>query len=355
MIGKRRKTRQVAIGGVKIGRGAPISIQSMAKTSTRDAQAVIREITALKNAGCEIVRLAIKNEEDVSLLGSIKKATRIPIVADIHFDYRLALSSIAHGVDAIRLNPGNIYKRSQLREIIGMAKLAEIPIRVGANSGSLRIKSKGASESTLMVKSVLGYIKHFEQEQFHDIIISLKSSDVLSTILAYRKMAVLCDYPFHLGVTATGVKEDGMIKSAIGIGSLLSEGIGDTIRVSLTADPVLEVELAKSILQSLGLRRFGPDVISCPTCGRCQTDIESIVREVKKGLSKAKPGSGVKKPYAIAIMGCEVNGPGEAKGADIGIAAGKGSGVLFKKGKVVKKIKSKDFAKEILSSLRKGD
>ncbi len=344
---KRRKTRQVSIGSVKIGKDAPISIQSMAKTATKDVKATACEIKSLKNAGCEIVRLAVKNDQDVSALGRIKKITKIPIVADIHFDHRLALSSINQGVDAIRLNPGNIYKRQQVKEIINRAKKARIPIRIGANSGSLRIKRKGSSESDLMVKSVMDYIKYFEEERFYDIIISLKSSDVLSTISAYRKMAVLCDYPFHLGVTATGVKEDGIIKSAIGIGSLLSEGIGDTIRVSLTADPVMEVDMAKSILQSLGLRKFGPDVISCPTCGRCQVDIEKIVGNIKEILQHKRV-----KPVTIAVMGCEVNGPGEAKHADVGIAAGRGCGILFKKGKVIKKIKEKDFGKEILTSLR---
>jgi len=348
---KRRKTRQVNIGSVKIGRGAPISMQSMAKTATKDVEATAYEIKNLKKAGCEIVRLAVKNDQDVAALAKIKKIARMPIVADIHFDHRLALSSMSQGVDAIRLNPGNIYKRPQVKEIIKKAKKARIPIRIGANSGSLRIKRKDSSESDLMVKSVLDYIKHFEEEKFYDIIISLKSSNVLSTILAYRKMAAFCSYPFHLGVTATGVREDGMIKSAIGIGSLLSEGIGDTIRASLTADPVLEVELAKSILQSLGLRKFGPDVISCPMCGRCQVDIERIVRELKEKLRTVDRGPWTKHPITIAVMGCEVNGPGEAREAHVGVAAGKGSGVLFKKGKIIKRIKERDFAKEILDSI----
>ncbi len=349
---KRRKTRRVKIGNVKIGGDTPISIQSMAKTPTKDVKATACEIKSLKRSGCEIVRLAVKNDQDVSALGKIKKSVKMPIVADIHFDHRLALSSISQGVDAIRLNPGNIYKRSQIKGIIKKAQKARIPIRIGANSGSLRIKRKGSSDSDLMVKSVLDYIKHFEEERFYDIIISLKSSDVLSTISAYRKMAVICNYPFHLGVTATGVKEDGMIKSAIGIGSLLSEGIGDTIRVSLTADPVMEVDLAKSILQSLGLRKFGPDVISCPTCGRCQVDVEKIVNNVKAELSAISYQPSAKKTFTVAIMGCEVNGPGEAKHADVGIAAGKGCGILFKKGKIVKKINEKDFVKEIKKELK---
>lgn len=335
---RRRKTRVVSIGRVKVGGNAPISIQSMAKQKTANAAVVIKEIKRLEKAGCEIMRLAIKDKEDLSALKKIKKAVKIPLVADIHFNYSLALGAIGLGADCIRLNPGNIYKPDEVREIIRSANRAKIPIRIGANSGSLKRFS--------MVESVKSYLKHFQEANFHDIIISLKSSDVLLTIAAYRKMAALCDYPFHLGITAAGAKEDGIIKSAIGIGALLSEGIGDTIRVSLTSDPVDEVDAAKSILRSLRLRRFGPEIISCPTCGRCQVDIKGVVNKLKervKGLNK--------RPATIAVMGCEVNGPGEAKDADIGIAAGKRSGALFKKGKIIKRIKEKDFIKEILGQL----
>jgi (E)-4-hydroxy-3-methylbut-2-enyl-diphosphate synthase len=346
MTVKRRKTRQVKVGNVKIGGNAPVSIQSMVKAGTKDVEAAIDEIGRLKRAGCEIARLAVKDSEDITALGRIKKAAPMPLVADIHFNYKLALASIDEHIDAIRLNPGNIYKETQVKEVIEKARDAKIPIRIGINSGSLRIKGRNLSEDGLMVKSALDYIKYFEDEKFYDIIISLKSSSVLSTISAYKRMAALCDYPFHLGVTATGVKEDGIIKSAVGIGGLLSGGIGDTIRVSLTGDSVLEVEAAKSILQSMGLRKFGPEVISCPTCGRCQVDIEKIVGDLKGRLRERRC-----RPVTIAVMGCEVNGPGEAREAYIGIAAGKKSGVLFKKGKIIKKVKSRDFTKEILNRI----
>lgn len=341
---KRRKTRVVKIDGVKIGGKAPVSIQSMAKTKTGDIQATINQIKGLERAGCEIVRVAVKNREDVAALKKIKRSINIPLVADIHFNYRLALGAISGGVDAIRLNPGNINKRCELKEIVEEAKRAGIPIRIGVNSGSLKGTRPRSNEADLMVESALTFIKYFERLNFRDIIVSLKSSDVLSTVSAYRKMADASSYPLHLGVTATGLKEDGIIKSAIGIGALLSEGIGDTIRVSLTSDPILEVEAAKSILQSLGLRTFGPEIISCPTCGRCQVDIGSIVERLKESVKS-------KAPMTIAVMGCEVNGPGEAKDAYVGIAAGRGSGVLFKEGKIIKRIKEKDFVKEIEDSL----
>jgi len=346
---RRRKTRQVRIGNVKIGGGAPVSIQSMAKTRIKDVKATINEIKNLEKAGCDIVRVAIKDREDLSSLAKVKKGIEIPLVADIHFDYRLALGAIEKDVDAIRLNPGNIYKESQVKEIIRKAKEKKVPIRIGANSGSLRAKKSGQDES--MVGSVLRYIKYFEDLNFYDILISLKSSDVLSTISAYRKMARYCNYPFHIGVTATGLKEDGIIKSVIGIGNLLSEGIGDTIRVSLTSDSTLEVEVAKSILQSLRLRNFGPEIISCPVCGRCQVDLENVVRKLRNRLNTKDYSLTTKHPIRIAVMGCEVNGPGEAKDADVGIAAGKRSGILFKKGKIVKRVKEKDFVKEIQSFL----
>jgi (E)-4-hydroxy-3-methylbut-2-enyl-diphosphate synthase len=347
---KRRRTRQVKIGRVKIGGKSPISVQSMAKVPTGDVKAVLAQIKALDKAGCEIVRLAVKNKEDALSLGKIVKRSSLPIVADIHFDYRLATEAIYQGVQAIRLNPGNIYRLPQVEEVIKKARKARIPIRVGVNSGSLRGSPGLKDEAGAMVKSALDYIKHFERLKFYDIIVSLKAADVYTTIAAYRKIAALCDYPLHLGVTATGAQEDGIIKSSVGIGSLLSEGIGDTIRVSLTTDPAYEVEAARSILQSLGLRSFGPEVISCPTCGRCEADIERVVGDLKRRLKAS--GSGLKsKRGTIAVMGCEVNGPGEARQADLGIAAGKGCGVLFKKGKIIKKVKAKDFTKEILKNI----
>lgn len=350
MMPKRRRSRQVRIGDVRVGGAAPVSIQSMTKTATSGPSAVIAEIKALRAAGCEIVRLAVKNNEDLSVLKKIKKAAKIPIVADIHFNYKLALGAIDRGVDAVRLNPGNIRKPDEIRDIVKSAKEHRIPVRIGINSGSLR-KIKGAAEDDAMVAAALDYAKHFERLNFRDMIISLKSSDVLSTVSAYKKIAVSCDYPLHVGVTATGPGEDGVIKSAVGIGSLLSCGIGDTIRVSLTSGPVDEVNAAKRILQALRLRNFGPDIISCPTCGRCQTDIEGVAKKLQERLCAKRYTLNAKTPISIAVMGCEVNGPGEAREADIGIAAGKSSGVLFKKGRIVKRIKEKDFLKEIVKNI----
>jgi len=335
---KRKKTRQVRIGDVRIGGGSPVSIQSMAKTDTGNVSKTIKEIGKLEKAGCEIVRVAIKDEKAAAALCKIKAGINIPIVADIHFNYKLALSAIENGADAIRLNPGNIKVRAQIKEILKKAKIKKIPIRIGVNSGSLKTPE-------LMVKAVLSYLKIFEEENFHGIIISLKSSSVVDTVEANRRLAKLCDYPIHLGLTASGLLQDGMIKSAIGIGSLLLDGIGDTIRVSLTSDSSEEVRVAKSILQSLGLRKFGPEVISCPTCGRCQVDLVQVVKGLESRLSTIHP-------LKIAVMGCEVNGPGEARYADIGIAAGRKSGVLFKKGRIIKRIKEKDFVNEIVRNIK---
>ncbi len=339
-MSKRRKTRIINIGGIKIGGKEPIRIQSMAKTDTRDTRKTIAEIKRLEKAGCEIVRVAIKDILAARAIKTIKKKTKIPLVADIHFDYRLALESIKKGADKIRINPGNISKPTELKEIIKAAKKRNIPIRIGLNAGSLK---KPAFEPPRlgMVNTALKYIKLFEKENFRDIIVSLKSSNVRETVSAYRKLAALCNYPFHLGITAAGPCDTGIIKSSIGIGTLLLSGIGDTIRVSLTGDSLLEVIAAKRILQALQLRNFGPDIISCPTCGRCQVDLPEIVDSLQEKLF-------TKRPITIAVMGCEVNGPGEAKDADIGIAFGKKSGLLFKKGKVIKKIKAKNAVKELL-------
>ena len=331
---KRRKTRVIKIGNVKIGGANPVRIQSMAKTDTRNARKTISEIRRLEKAGCEIVRVAVKDPEAARAISAIKKGINIPLVADIHFDYRLALECIGQGADKIRVNPGNIKDPDHLKRIIQAAKKKKLPIRIGLNSGSL---AKGGK----FIPTALKYIKLFEREGFRDIIVSLKSSSVRETVDAYRKLAALSDYPFHLGVTAAGPHEAGIVKSSVGIGSLLLDGIGDTIRVSLTGDPVPEVIAAKRILGSLSLRKFGPDIISCPTCGRTEIDLAEIVRKLEKKLS-GKPS------IRVAVMGCEVNGPGEAKEADVGIAFGKNSGLLFKKGKAVKKVRVKDAVKELL-------
>jgi len=338
---RRRKTRQIRVGDVKIGGAAPISIQSMVKRDTSDVKATVAEIKRLERAGCEIVRVAIKDRDDALAVRAIKRNIKIPLVCDIHFDHRLALACIVAGADKIRLNPGNIRKREEITAVARAAKRAKIPIRIGVNSGSA-----GSSKPQALVEAAKSYVKILEALDFRDIIISLKASDVISTVEAYRQMSEFCDYPLHLGVTAAGPHESGIVKSAIGIGSLLLDGIGDTVRVSLTSDPVEEVGAAKRILGSLGLRNFGPDIISCPTCGRCQVDLIEMVKRVESGLK-------TKKDITIAIMGCEVNGPGEAREADIGIAFGRNSGLLFKKGKVVKKVAAKDAVKSMLKEIRK--
>lgn len=354
----RRKTRQIKLGHVKIGGNVSISIQSMAKTDTRDINATVRQIKSLTVSGCEIIRVAVKDRESAHAISKIRKRIKIPLEADIHFDYRLALRAIESGADGIRLNPGNIHKPAEVREVITAAKSRKIPIRIGANSGSLPVSksrlpaaNQSLKQASAMVKTVSDYLKIFEKEKFYDIMISLKASDVITTIEAYREMVKVCDYPFHLGVTATGADNEGIIKSAIGIGTLLAEGIGDTIRVSLTSEPEEEVIAGKQILQALGLRRFGPDIISCPTCGRCQVDLIKIAKKVKNEI-RAMSAERRNQSLSVAIMGCEVNGPGEAKEADIGIAFGKDSGALFKKGKILKKVKAKDAVKELLEQLK---
>ena len=341
-------TKQIKIGNVKIGGGAPVSIQSMAKTDTRDVSATISEIRNLEKSGCEIIRVAIKDFEAAKAIKAIKRKINLPLVADIHFDYRLALSAIENGADKIRLNPGNIYKEDEIREITKSAKRKRIPIRVGANSGSIRNRLKNKElRAEDLVKPVLDYIKILERMDFYDIIVSLKASDVIGTIEAYKLFSKKSKYPLHLGVTASGSVSKGIVKSSIGIGSLLLDGIGDTIMVSLTGEAVEEVIAAKNILQALNLRNFGPEIISCPTCGRCQVDLQKIAAETQEQVSDKSKIPDIK----IAIMGCEVNGPGEAREADIGIACGKGSGVIFKKGKIIKRVKEKDIVKELLKIL----
>jgi (E)-4-hydroxy-3-methylbut-2-enyl-diphosphate synthase len=355
----RRRTRQIKVGGVKIGGTAPVSIQSMTKVETSDIRAVVGQIKELERCGCEIIRVAVKNIKDANAVKIIKKQIGIPLVCDIHFDHRLALLSIKNGADKIRLNPGNIRKREDIGEVIRAAKRARIPIRVGVNSGSIGGRGpvsggRGPGASKSFTGAAVDYIKMFEALDFHDIIISLKASGVEDTVEAYRKMAAICDYPLHLGVTASGPYESGVIKSSIGIGSLLLDGIGDTIRVSLTADPVEEVIAAKRILSAVGYRNFGPDIVSCPTCGRCQVDLGGIVKELERRLTTYNLQLTTKSPLKIAVMGCEVNGPGEAKEADVGIAFGKGSGILFKKGKILKKVTVKEAVSELLKLLTKN-
>lgn len=335
----RRKMRQIRVGDIRIGSGAPVSIQSMTKVETSNVSAVVSQIKRLSNAGCDIVRVAVKSIKDAQAVKDIKRKTDIPIVCDIHFDYRLALECIDSGADKIRLNPGNIGKRDEIGMVVRAAKKRKIPIRIGVNSGSTSVD---------FVKSALNYIKIFEDLDFRDIIISLKASDVAKTVEAYRRISALSDYPLHLGVTASGPYDSGIVKSSIGIGALLLDGIGDTIRVSLTADPVEEVIAAKRILSALNLRKFGPEIISCPTCGRCQVDLISIVNKMEHVVHCTQYAVR-KNPFTVALMGCEVNGPGEAREADIGIAFGKNSGMLFKKGKIIKKVSVSNAIKELLA------
>jgi len=334
---KRRKTRKIRIGKLYIGGSSPVSVQSMAKTDTCDIAATVTEIKTLEESGCEIVRVSVKNRAAAEALTRIKKKIKIPLVADIHFSPELAILAIESGADKIRINPGNMKKEGLIR-VVKLAKKKRIPIRIGLNSGSLP-----ASESMLGLAKKT--IKLFEANNFYDIIISLKCLTVLETVEAYRKVARVCNYPLHLGVTAAGLPETGIVKSSMAIGALLLDGIGDTIRVSLTADPREEVKIARAMLQAVGLRAFGPEIISCPTCGRCQVDLVKIVEEL---ASKVNGHRSVR----IAVMGCEVNGPGEAREADIGIAAGKSVGALFKKGKIIKRVKEKDFVKEILRNTK---
>ena len=372
----RHKTKTVKIANLAIGGDNPILIQSMAKTKTADIEKTLKQIKDLEAAGCEIVRLAVKDEHDASALKEIKKNTTLPIVADIHFSWRLALGAIDNGADKIRLNPGNIYKNGEIREITRAAKLNRIPIRVGVNSGSLKghqdTRTPGhRSQADMMVESALDYIKILERFKFYDIVVSLKASGVQETVEAYRKISRLCDYPLHLGVTATGSPYKGAIKSAIALGLLLSEGIGDTIRVSLTDEPVEEVKAAKIILETLNLRRYCPEIISCPTCGRCEVDLIKIVKELENALSRypesplfcstGKPGTCLPagrnrqtgKHLKVAVMGCVVNGPGEAREADIGIAFGRKVGLLFKEGRPVRKVSPEECVEVLLKEITK--
>ncbi len=350
----RRKSKIIKIGGCLIGGNTPVTIQSMVKTKTADIESTVRQIKELESAGCEIIRLAVKDSRDAKALRRIKQEARIPLVADIHFNWRLAQEAIDSGVDKIRLNPGNIYKKDQVREIVKAAKLGHIPIRVGVNSGSvLKVKSQNSKVkriSDIMVRSALEYIKMLEGFGFYDIVVSLKASNILDTIEAYRKMAKLCDYPLHLGVTATGSLYRGAIKSSIALGVLLLEGVGDTIRISLTDNPLEEIKVAKSILESLGLRNFGPEIVSCPTCGRCEVDLVRMVKHLEEKLSAVSYQLSAK-PLKVAVMGCVVNGPGEAKESDIGVAFGKKEGLLFRKGKPIKKISSSSCVNVLLKEI----
>jgi (E)-4-hydroxy-3-methylbut-2-enyl-diphosphate synthase len=346
---ERRKTRQISIGPVKVGGDAPLSVQSMTKTDTKDVRKTVAQIRRLEGAGCEIIRVAVVDEAAARAIAEIKKRIRIPLIADIHFHPHLALMAMASGADALRINPGNIGGRDRLKPVVIEARDRSIPIRIGVNSGSLEkdlLKRFGGVTPETMVASALRTIAWMEDLGFRLIKISLKASDVLRTVEAYRLFSKKSDYPLHLGVTEAGKGSGAVVKSSIGIGFLLSEGIGDTIRVSLTGDPVEEVRVGYAILRALNIRKRGVEIISCPTCGRCQVDLTRLVGIMERRVEK------ISAPLTVAIMGCVVNGPGEAKEADIGIAGGKGVGILFKKGRVVRKLKEKDFVSVLLGEIQ---
>lgn len=345
---ERKKTRRIHIGAVPIGGSAPIAVQSMTNTRTADAAATVAQIKALAAAGCDIVRLAVPDMAAAETLGEIVRAVDVPLVADIHFDYRLALEAIRQGIAALRLNPGNIGGPDNVRAVTAAAKKAHIPIRIGVNAGSLDKKllaKYGRPTAEALVESALGHVRLLEAENFHDIKISLKAHDVPLTIAAYRKMSEAVDYPLHLGITEAGTPQSGMIKSAVGIGALLAQGIGDTIRVSLTGDPLVEVKVANEILKSLGLREYGPTLIACPTCGRTSIDLAQIAADVEARLA------GVSRPIQVAVMGCVVNGPGEAREADVGIAGGRGEGLVFRKGEVLRRVPEDQLVTELFKEI----
>ena len=345
---ERKKTRQIHIGSVAIGGGAPVSVQSMCNTKTTDTEATVDQIKALQAAGCDIVRLAVPDMEAARNLGSIIRAVDVPLVADIHFDYKLAIEAIRQGISALRLNPGNIGGEEKVKAVVQAAKEKHIPIRIGVNAGSLdkKILAKyGAVTPEAMVESALQHIRILENLDFYDMKISLKAHDVPLTLAAYRLMSETVDYPLHLGITEAGTVNTGIIKSAVGIGALLAEGIGDTFRISLTGDPVVEVKVANEILKSLGMKEYGPNLIACPTCGRTSIDLPAIAAQVEKKLA------GIEDSIDVAVMGCVVNGPGEARGADVGIAGGSGEGLIFRKGEIVRKVPEEMLVEELFKEI----
>ncbi len=345
---KRRKTREINIGGVKIGGDNPIAIQSMCNTDTRDVKATVDQIKRLEKAGCEIIRVAVPDMEAAECIRDIKKSIDIPLVADIHFDYRLALRCMENGIDKIRINPGNIGSADRVKQVADMAKRNGIPIRIGVNSGSLEknlVEKYGGVTPQGLVESALGHIKLLEENDFYDIAVSIKASNVPFSVEVYELLSDTVDYPLHVGITEAGTVWGGTVKSAVGIGAILSRGIGDTIRVSLTGDPVEEIYAAKEILKSLELRKFGVEFISCPTCGRTSIDLIKIANEVEERVRN------IDKNIKVAVMGCAVNGPGEAREADIGIAGGHGEGLIFKKGQILRKVPEDRLVEELLKEI----
>lgn len=343
-------TKQITVGGVALGGGAPVTIQSMCNTKTEDAAATAAQIRALEDAGCEIVRVTVPTMEAARAISAIKERISIPLVADIHFDHRLAVEAAVRGADKIRINPGNIGGEENVKAVVDACRARRIPIRVGVNGGSLEkalLAKYGKVTPEALVESAMGHIRLLEKFDFTDICVSVKSSDVPLNMVAYRLLHECVDYPLHLGVTEAGTPSMGLIKSAIGIGGLLCEGIGDTVRVSLTADPVEEVYAARRILQACGIRRSGVNLVSCPTCGRTGYNMIPIAEELEKRLA------GCSKKITVAVMGCVVNGPGEASAADIGIAGGEGEGLIFRKGKILYKVSQEKLVDALLEEIEK--
>jgi (E)-4-hydroxy-3-methylbut-2-enyl-diphosphate synthase len=346
---KRRKSRKVYVGGVPIGGDAPITVQTMTKTKTSDIEATVRQIKEAEEAGCDIIRVTVNDKEAAEAIKEIVRRSNIPIVADIHFNHIFALKAIEAGVAKVRINPGNIGSEERIKEVLTKAKERKIPIRIGVNSGSLEeeiLEKHGYPTAEALYESAMKHVKICEKYGFEDIVISVKSTDVRLMIEAYRMIAERTDYPLHLGVTEAGTTRVGTIKSAVGIGTLLAEGIGDTIRVSLTDDPVKEVEVGKEILRSLGLATRNVEIIACPTCGRLEVDLFTITNKLEAAVKD------IKKPVKVALLGCVVNGPGEASEADIGIAAGKGVAILYRKGEVVKRIKEEEIVDVLLEEIK---
>lgn len=347
----RRKTRTIYVGKVPVGGKNPVPVQSMTKTDTADVKAAVKQIKSLESAGCEIIRLAVPDMNAAKALGSIKKSISIPMIADIHFDWRLALEALAQGIDGLRINPGNIGAQWKIKELVAAAKDKGIPIRIGVNAGSLEkdlLKKYGHPTPEAIVESAERHIQILEGLGFENIKVSLKASDVPKTVESYRLFSKKYDYPLHIGISEAGPPSVGIIKSSVGLGILLSEGIGDTIRVSLTARPEEEVRVAYGILRSLGLRKRGVDIISCPTCGRCRIDLRGLANKVESRLRK------INKPIKVAVMGCIVNGPGEAREADYGVAGTKGRGIVFRKGRIVKQVSEEELLDALLDEI-KGD
>ncbi|NLX79701.1 MAG: flavodoxin-dependent (E)-4-hydroxy-3-methylbut-2-enyl-diphosphate synthase [Clostridiales bacterium] len=347
---ERRKTRQVAAGSVPIGGGAPIAVQSMLNKPAHDIEGNVEQAKTLEKAGCEIIRLSVPDKEAVKTLYAVKQSVSVPVVADIHFDYRLALESVAAGADKIRINPGNIGSDENVAAVARECKTRGIPIRIGVNSGSVEkhiLKKHGGPTPEALVESALYHVSLLEKCDFYDIVLSMKSSDVVSTVRAYELASERCGYPLHIGVTEAGTERTGIIKSSAALGALLLEGIGDTIRISLTADPVNEVAAGIALLKSLGLRKQGVNIISCPTCGRTKIDLIKLANEIENRLSN------LDKNISVAVMGCVVNGPGEASHADIGIAGGDGCAVIFKGGKVLKKVSEDNIIEELMAEIEK--